>query len=137
VTSAERFVKRAAEAKRSSKRVELKERFDPNANDAQLELVRDVAAMANSGGGVVVLAGGDVEEELIHERLARYAEPEFEDLTLEEVTRGGRPATAVVVEAATTPLVFTRQGRYRAPDGAEPLLPSWREERTGDGRGRP
>ncbi|MDX6401038.1 MAG: hypothetical protein QOF27_1644 [Gaiellaceae bacterium] len=119
MTSAERFVKRAAEAKRSSKRVELKERFDPNANDAQLELVRDVAAMANSGGGVVVLAGGDVEEELIHERLARYAEPEFEDLTLEEVTRGGRPATAVVVEAATTPLVFTRQGRYRAPDGAE------------------
>ena len=118
MTSTERFVKRAAEAKRSSKRVELKEKFDPNATDAQIQLVRDVAAIANSGGGVVVL-GGDIEEELIHEQLARYAEPEFEDLMLEELRRGGRPATAVVVEAATTPLVFTRQGRYRTPDGAE------------------
>jgi len=79
--NAERFVKRAAEAKRSSKRVELKESFDPRSSGAQLELVRDVAAMANSGGGVVVLGGGDVDEELIHEQLARYTEPEFEAFT--------------------------------------------------------
>jgi len=117
--NAERFVKRAAEAKRSSKRVELKESFDPSSSGAQLELVRDVAAMANSGGGVVVLGGGDVDEELIHEQLARYAEPEFEAFTLEEVTRGGRPAAAVVVEAAVTPLVFTRQGRHRSANGGE------------------
>ncbi|TML81661.1 MAG: hypothetical protein E6G09_12210, partial [Actinobacteria bacterium] len=57
-----RFLNRAAEAKRSSKRVELVERFDPRAPGAWLDLVRDVAALANSGGGVVVL-GGDVEEE--------------------------------------------------------------------------
>ncbi|MBA3735055.1 MAG: hypothetical protein H0W90_07650 [Actinobacteria bacterium] len=119
MNSAERFVKRAADAKRSSKRVELKEAFNPRSSGGRLELVRDVAAMANSGGGVVVLAGSDVEEELIHEQLVHYAEPEFESFTLEEVTRGGRPATAVVVEAAVTPLVFTRQGRHRSADGAE------------------
>jgi hypothetical protein len=62
----------------------------------------------------------DVDEELIHEELARYAEPELEGFTVESITRNGRPATAIVVDgAAGAPLVFTRQGRYPTPDGIE------------------
>jgi hypothetical protein len=77
--------------------------------------------MANAGGGVVVVEGtGELEEELIHEQLERYAEPEFEAFTLEDVSRGGREATAIVIEgAAFAPIVFTRQGRYKAPDGSD------------------
>jgi hypothetical protein len=113
------FLNRAAGAKRSSKRVELKDRFDPDTAGAWLELVRDVAALANSGGGVVVLRG-DVEEERLHEELARYAEPEFEAFELHGITRGGRRATAVVIEGVSnTPLVFTRAGRYRSTEGDE------------------
>jgi hypothetical protein len=53
-----------------------------------------------------------VDEELLHEQLERYAEPEFESFTVEPLTRNGRPSTAVVVEGArTAPLVFTRTGR--------------------------
>ena len=117
MADANRFLSRAAEAKRSSKRVELKEGLD----DGSVELVRDIAALANSGGGVVVITGSaDVDEELIHERLAHYAEPEFEGFELQEISRRGAPATAIVVEgAAGTPLVFTRQGRYTKPDGGE------------------
>jgi hypothetical protein len=114
-----RFLNRAAEAKRSSKRVELVERFDPQAPGVWVELVRDVAALANSGGGVVVLSG-DVEEERLHEELARYAEPEFEAFELHDITRARRQATAVVVEGvANTPLVFTRTGRYGTANGDE------------------
>jgi len=106
---------RAENASRSSKRVALKDAVD------YVELVRDLAAMANSGGGVIVLEGAaGVDEELLHEELARYAEPEFEGFTVESLTRGGRPATAVVVEEArNTPLVFARQGRYGDALGAE------------------
>jgi hypothetical protein len=119
VAETNRFLSRAAEAKRSSKRVELDEGFDPQAPGVWLELVRDIAAMANSGGGVVVL-NGDVEEEQLHEQLARHAEPEFEAFELHDITRTGRPATAIVVEGvANTPLVFTRTGRYRSADGDE------------------
>ena len=102
-----RFLSRAAQATRSSKRVAIRERFE------SVELVRDIAAMANSGGGVIVLAGATgVDEELIHEELARYAEPEFEAFTVERISRNGRPATAIVVEGAKgTPLVFSKQGR--------------------------
>jgi hypothetical protein len=110
VADASRFLKRAAEASRSSKRVELKEgnEVDP------VELVRDLAAMANAGGGVIVVPGvGEVDEELLHEQLAEYAEPEFEAFELHDIMRGGQPATAIVVEAvANAPLVFVRLGRY-------------------------
>jgi hypothetical protein len=119
VAEANRFLTRAADAKRSSKRVELNDGFDPQAPGAWLELVRDVAALANSGGGVVVL-NGDMEEEQLHEELASHAEPEFEAFELHDITRGGKPATAIVVEGvANTPLVFTRTGRYRSAEGDE------------------
>jgi hypothetical protein len=107
----DRLLSRAIEATRSSKRVALKERLD------YVELVRDIAAIANSGGGVVVLDGvAGIDEELIHEQLAEYAEPEFEAFTLERITRNGRPSTAIVVEGAVgSPLVFSKQGQ--AGDG--------------------
>jgi hypothetical protein len=103
----DRYLERGARAARSSKRVALQDTFEP------VELVRDIVAMANSGGGVIVLNGmAGVDEELIHEQLANYAEPEFEGLAVESVTRDGRPATAIVVEGAgNAPLVFTRAGR--------------------------
>jgi hypothetical protein len=107
LVDATRFLGRAVEARRSSKRVALRDSLD------YVEFVRDVAAMANSGGGVIVLDGvAAVDEELLHEQLERYAEPEFESFTVEPLTRKGRPSTAVVVEAArNAPLVFTRTGR--------------------------
>jgi hypothetical protein len=107
VIDASRFITRAAEARRSSKRVALSESVD------YIELVRDIAAMANSGGGVIVLDGvPGVDEELLHEQLARYAEPEFESFTVEPLIRGRRPSTAVVVEEVrNAPLVFTRSAR--------------------------
>jgi hypothetical protein len=110
MADADRFLSRAAQATRSSKRVALGERFDV------VELVRDIAAMANSGGGVVVLDGvAGVDEELIHEQLGEYAEPEFEGFAVEGISRNGRPATAIVVEGTVgAPLVFSKQGHGRS-----------------------
>jgi hypothetical protein len=121
VAESSRFLSRAAEAKRSSKRVELKQQFDPRVDADSLELLRDVVALANSGGGVVVLDRSDhIDEELIHQQLDRYAEPEFEAFELHDIKRAGRPATAIVVEGvANSPLVFARHGRYRGPEGGD------------------
>jgi hypothetical protein len=124
MADAGRLLKRAATAKRSSKRVALKEDFDSGAPRDWLELVRDVAAIANSGGGVVVVRSAiPLEEELLHEQLARYVEPDFESFELHDVTREGRRETAVVVESVLgTPLVFSGQGRYRDEDGRDHVV---------------
>jgi hypothetical protein len=105
--AANRFLSRAENATRSSKRIALRNSVD------YVELVRDTAAMANSGGGVIVLDGvAGVDEELLHEQLGHYAQPEFEGFSVEPLTRNGRPSTAVVVEGVrNAPLVFTRTGR--------------------------
>jgi hypothetical protein len=102
------FLRRAENATRSSKRVALRDDTD------EVELVRDIAAMANSGGGVIVLDGvAGLDEEAVHEQLERYVEPEFEGFSVEPVTRAdGPPSMALVVEGVrNTPLVFTRTGR--------------------------
>ena len=103
----DRYLGRAANATRSSKRVALRDSVD------YVELVRDMAALANSGGGVIVLDGiAGVDEELLHEQLGHYAEPEFEGFEVEPLSRNGRPSTAVVVEGVrNAPLVFTQTGR--------------------------
>jgi hypothetical protein len=105
--AANTFLSRAGRATRSSKRVALHDSVD------YVELVRDIAAMANSGGGVIVLDGiAGVDEELVHEQLSQYAEPEFEGVEVEPLSRDGRPSTAVVVEGVrNAPLVFTQTGR--------------------------
>jgi hypothetical protein len=112
------LLSRAESATRSSKRVALREAVD------YVELVREIAAMANSGGGVVVLEGAaSVDEELVHEQLARYAEPEFEGFTVESVARAGRRSTVVLVEEArNSPIVFAREGRYRDAAGIEHVV---------------
>jgi hypothetical protein len=86
--------------------------------------VRDVAAIANSGGGVVVVRSAiPLEEELVHEQLARYVAPDFESFELYDITRHGDAETAIVVESVTgTPLVFSAQGRYRDADGREHVV---------------
>lgn len=100
----DRLLKRAAEATRSSKRVQLHERA------GGVELARDISAMANSGGGVVVVRGA-VEEEFLHEELERHVEPEFDGFETHDVVRGGTPATAIVVDAVVgSPLVCVDDG---------------------------
>jgi hypothetical protein len=100
------LLERAASATRSSKRVQLVAEVD------WVELVRDVAAMANAGGGVIVVEGTGFDEEMLHEQLERYVEPEFEALEVAEISRPKGPATAIVVDGvAGGPLVFAESGR--------------------------
>src|SRR3954454_6266061 len=108
--AANRLLDRATKATRSSKRVALVDSAD------YVALVRDLAALANSGGGVIVVDGiAGVDEELLHERLAQYAEPEFEAFSVEPLSRNGRPSTAVVVEGVrNAPLTFRETGRVGA-----------------------
>lgn len=109
MADASRLLKRAVETTRSSKRVQLLQRLE------WVELVRDLAAMANAGGGIVVVDAVELEEEMIHEQLEHYVEPEFEAFRVHDITRGTTSATAIVVESVVgAPLVFTRQGRTEA-----------------------
>jgi hypothetical protein len=112
-------LRRAREARRSSRYVALRLDFDA-AGDDWTELVRDVVALANSGGGAIVTGGG-VSLARLAEEVEHASGVEFTALERHEVERDGGTATAIVVgEAGEAPLVFDgavlfRHGARNAP----------------------
>jgi hypothetical protein len=118
---------RAREAKRESRRVEFKEQFNPAEESEWIELIKDFAALANSGGGVIIVGlrnngtmlGADVQPVLdldgavICDKLRSYVGEDFDDFEISEVTRGGgRCRDGVQAHRISTDPVA---GRQRTP----------------------
>src|SRR5437870_12078012 len=96
------LVKKGLAAKRESKYVEFKEQFDPNSAGAWCELVKDIVAIANSGGGVIVVGltsrGVLSRQDVVHvleldpatftDKIARYTGTQFDGTEIMECTRG-------------------------------------------------
>jgi hypothetical protein len=95
------LLERAATAKRASKRVAF-------TRELALE---DVVAMANSGGGVIVLGDDAADVDRAHVRDALLG---FDHFDMREVTRNGKRARALVVgEAGDLPLELDRTVYFR------------------------
>src|SRR5437773_2701991 len=54
-----KLLERAQNAARESKTLDLKREFDTSSAGAWCELIKDIVALANSGGGVIVLGVED------------------------------------------------------------------------------
>ena len=115
------LLKRASEAQRASKRVAIRQSFGGSEAD-WVELIKDVVALANSGGGVIVFEGPapGLNRAALRDALARYARTDFDDYEVVEVSRDGRTAPVVLVGPADdAPIAFTREGRYVDEAGRE------------------
>ncbi|MEA2220370.1 MAG: putative DNA-binding domain [Solirubrobacteraceae bacterium] len=122
-------LQRARGARRASSRVAFRRGFDASSAADWRELVHDVVALANSGGGVVVVGvsegGGPVDADLTAMRAlepARLGDRILDDtgvrlagLEVVEVERDGAPAVAIVVDAAEVPLVFAQHAQAATP----------------------
>jgi hypothetical protein len=124
---------RVEAAKGESWSLDFKERFDPKEPSEWVELIKDFVAMANSGGGVIVVgvcnngqpATADVQPVLdldpakITDKVERYTRVAFEDFEISEATRkGSRVALIAVGPSLEAPIAFTRPGTY--PDPGNP-----------------
>jgi|GEM_PF-7085352 len=114
------LIQKALIATRESKHVEFKQGFDPSTSGEWCELVKDIAAIANSGGGIIVFgldsagipAGVSVDyiraidPADIGNKLAKYTGPvdlEFEFRALE---KGGSPLVALLIQPVAIPLIW-------------------------------
>src|SRR6476646_6474655 len=96
-----KLVDKGLKAKRESKHVDFKSHFDPESTGEWCELVKDIVAMANSGGGVIVIGldnGGapsneDVKAvlELDHakyvDKIRKYTGYDFGELEVHEAKK--------------------------------------------------
>jgi predicted HTH transcriptional regulator len=97
-----RKLEKALQVKRESKHVDFKEAFDPDSRGDWCEILKDVVAIANSGGGVIVIglknngtpAESDVSEILkvdqavFVDKIYSYTDTEFSDIAILELEKG-------------------------------------------------
>jgi len=128
------MVDRALCAKRESKGIDFKRSFDPQNAGEWCELLKDVVAMANSGGGYILVgvendgslaspgsAGAflSLDPAQITDKLAKYTGVQFEDFGMTEGVRDGQPVGVLEVRAAGRPLIFEKPGTYAIADGKQ------------------
>jgi len=111
--------------------VDFKSAFDPASLRDWLELIKDVAAFANSGGGYILVGLNDdgspsntdvsallaVDPADLGNRVYKYTGQHFAGAELISCQKGDREICAVRVSAVRVPIVFTRVGETELPDG--------------------
>ena len=132
-----------AAAKGESRSLDFKERFDPKQLSEWLELIKDFVAIANSGGGLILVgvcddgqpAVGDVRVVLdldpaqITDKIESCTHVHFADFEISEVTRSGSPVAVIAVgPSLDAPIAFTRAGTY--PDPGNKKYPKQRSPRA-------
>jgi predicted HTH transcriptional regulator len=121
-------------ATRETKRIEFKSEFDPDLPGAWCELLKDIVAIANSGGGTILFGldnsgrtcGWDARKLLdidvadIANQLAKYTGEHFDDFTTHERIKSRKKIALMIVGARTgSPLVFVKPGTYSIEPGKQ------------------
>jgi hypothetical protein len=125
---------RALHAKRESKTVDFKRSFDPDNGGEWCEVIKDIVAMANSGGGTIIVgvdndgtSPGDptvsrvlaLDPAQITDKIAKYTGVQFDAFSLDEGERGAAKVAVLSVGQASKPLVFEKPGTYPIAEGKQ------------------
>jgi predicted HTH transcriptional regulator len=112
--------------RRESRAVEFKEQFDPSDSRQSLELLKDIVAIANSGGGTIAIGidnagrvcGTDVKPVLDYDHakycdvIKKYTMQDFADFEIIEADKDGKTVAIFLVNPPDSPLVFEKPGTY-------------------------
>jgi hypothetical protein len=106
--------------------IDFKASFDPKSTQDWCELIKDIIAMTNSGGGAIIVgvsddgsaSGADVRQLLgvdpadVTNRIHAYTDQHFSSFEIVERVRLGQPAAVISVGSSRMPIVFTSHGGY-------------------------
>lgn len=121
------------EARKESRRVDFKESFDFNSSRDKCEIIKDIVAMANSGGGYILigikddgtLSGFDVTSIIdldpakITDQIAKYTSEHFCDFEVYEAYRNGQKIAVLAIKGNPIPMIFTSPGNYDIGGGKQ------------------
>lgn len=113
-------------AKRESKAVEFKELFVPTDPRQSLEVLKDIVAISNSGGGALAVGinnageatGVDVKAALDYDHakycdiIRKYTNQNFSDFEVLEAEKDGQKVAIFLIDPPDYPLVFEKPGTY-------------------------
>jgi predicted HTH transcriptional regulator len=126
-------VQEALSASAETKQVEFKETFNPADSSSLCETIKDILALANTGGGVIVVGvdntgmptGADVKPLLdadpadLSNKITKYTGLHFDELTVRSHAKAGRLVATLQVGVAAIPLIPVRPGTYEKVSGKQ------------------
>lgn len=124
------LVKRGLSAKRESKYIDFKSSLDFDESHSWCEIIKDIIAMANSGGGLILIglenngtpSGFDIapildlDMAVIADKIHKYTGVHFDDFEITKENKDGNSIVALLVKPAPIPIVFTSPGTYQVSD---------------------
>lgn len=113
--------------------LDLKREFDPASNGEWCELMKDIAAMANSGGGRILIGLEDdgtpsgfeigkvlaIDSADLGNKVFSYTGVHFAGVSCQAETHANAPVAVLVIGESPFPLIFGKVGNYQAPDGKQ------------------
>jgi hypothetical protein len=119
------WVKECLEKTSESKEIEFKSSFDPKDELHVLNIVREIVAIANSGGGYIVFgvdnSGNPTGDDLkilqwdpakITDQINKYTSVQFCGFEIQRAEKDGKQVAVMKIEEVNPPLVFTKEGEY-------------------------
>jgi hypothetical protein len=111
---------------KESKTVDFKEVFDTKSLGSWCELIKDIIAMANSGGGAIAIGlkddGTPSKQNLssvfnldpadITNKIFKYTDEQFGDFEIIHTKKDGYGIEVIQIGGVPTPIVFTKPGAY-------------------------
>jgi len=117
---------KALESNQESDRLDFKRSFDVSSAGEWCEIIKDIIAMANSGGGVIIiglendgrLSNIDVSSVLsldpanVTNKVYKYTDIQFCDFEIIAIEKEGVKLAAIVIKGVPVPIIFTSPGTY-------------------------
>lgn len=121
------------ETPRESAAVDFKESIDFDSPKDRCEIVKDIVAMANSGGGYLLIGVKDdgtlsafdvtlvlnLDLAKITDQIRKYTEQHFSEFEIYEAQRNGGKIAVISVKGTSIPIVFTSPGTYDIGGGRQ------------------
>jgi hypothetical protein len=120
-------------SKKESKRTDFKERLDLSKAEDWCEIIKDIVAMANSGGGSILIGIKDdgtpsdwnpagilaLDPAQIVDKVAKYTGEQFAGFEIIAGEREGHQLAEIRISRAATPMVFVQPGTYEFAPGKQ------------------
>ncbi len=123
----------ALQARKESGQIDFKAGFDPESKGDWCEVLKDVFAMINSGGGVIAFginndgmpSGVDLsslaalDPAVLTDKIAAYTGTHFADFSLLSREKGGQLIVCLALAGTTVPVIPLRPGTYEKSPGKQ------------------
>lgn len=120
------LLENALKADNESESIDFKRSFDVSSAKEWCELIKDIVAMANSGGGVILFgleddgspSGCDLKPILntdyadFTNKIYKYSDYQFSEFEIKLVSKSGAEIVALIIHRVHIPIIFTSPGTY-------------------------